>query len=117
MQLRFLEYNFIFLVVVLVVTQVVVPTIRNLPLFSMFRSKKALEKQLEAARAKKAEADLQREIARTEREAYRITEDVYRICSGCGGKYVSSVLKTEKQCPDCGEPWSPYYNPTKENGQ
>lgn len=63
MFLRVLEYAFIALVIVIVLTQVIIPLARGTLLFPFFRRERHLEQELQKLKQEAIEADLERKIA------------------------------------------------------
>ncbi len=66
--LRILEYAFLGVVVILVVTQVVLPLWRGSQLFPFFRRERELEHELQKLKQESIETDLEREIAKTRKD-------------------------------------------------
>ena len=104
----FLERTVVALLILVLITQVILPTLFNWPLFVSFRRKTTLDEKLAAARAQKAEAEkmvelmkLENDIGDMKKRATHEPPPVELPCSGCG---VPSAKRTGS-CPQCGEPW------------
>lgn len=67
MFLRFLEFVFIILVAIVVITQLIIPVWRGQMLLPWFRKQRKLEEQLAEATQQKVERDISKAIRKTRR--------------------------------------------------
>ena len=68
MLLQTIEYAFIALVIIFVITQVIIPLGRGTLLFPLFRRERQLEQELQKVKQEAVEADLEQKIEETRRK-------------------------------------------------
>ena len=93
-----IERIFVVLLVLMLVTQVVIPTFRGLPLFGWFRRRTTLDEKIEAARIQKAEAEKKLELAALQHDILDMEKRSEGVLAG------SDICNSIKGVPDLPKP-------------